>query len=288
MTQTRILLTGATGAVGSQLAIKLNALQVPFRVLVRSANNELLKTLPHAEIVMGDLANEESLTAALAGIKKAFLLTNSSAGAEQLQLNFVHAAHKAGVQHIVKLSQLAADERSPVRFLRYHARVENRIVELGMSYTFLRPNLYMQGLLALKNYIKHDGKFYASVGNAGISLVNIKDIAAVAAHALTEAGHENKIYNITGPATLTHYELAEIFSKILGKQITFIDVSPEQMEAALQAAGFPEWQLHGLIEDYAHYSRGEAARVYSTVEDITGQPAISFEQFVNDHQALFL
>lgn len=289
MTQATILLTGATGTVGTQLAITLNALHIPFRALVRNKqNNTLLQSLPYAEIVTGDMENEDSLTPALQGIEKAFLLTNSSERAEQLQLNFVHTAHKAGLQHIVKLSQLAADERSPVRFLRYHARVENRIKELGFTYTFLRPNLYMQGFTALKNYIKQDGKFYAAVGNAGISVVDVRDIAAVAARALTEAGHEDKIYNITGDQTLTHYQLADIFTAGLGKKATFIDVSPEQMKGALQAAGFPGWQLDGLIEDYAHYARGEAAAVYTTVKEITGVPAIGFAQFVTDHKELFL
>lgn len=289
MTQAKILITGATGAVGTQLAIKLNALQIPFRALVRNIeNNGLLQSLPHAEIVTGDMANKDSVARALQGIEKAFLLTNSSEQAEQLQLNFVNIAHSADVQHIVKLSQLAAVENSPVRFLRYHAKVENRIRELGCTYTFLRPNLYMQGFIALKDYIKNDGKFYAAVGNTGISVVDVRDIAAVAACALTAAGHENKIYNITGEETLTHYQLADIFSTVLGKKVTFIDVSPEQMRGALQAAGFPEWQLEGLIEDYAHYARGEAAAVCTTVKDVTGAPAIPFAQFVNDHKALFL
>jgi uncharacterized protein YbjT (DUF2867 family) len=289
MTQTTILLTGATGNVGSQLAKKLNAWQIPFRALVRNHNkNELLKSLPYAEIVTGDLADEASLATALQGIEKAFLLTDSSTQAEQLQLNFVNAAHKSGVQHIVKLSQLAADEHSPVRFLRYHAFIENRIKDLGLTYTFLRPNLYMQGFLAFKDPIKYDGKFYASVAQARISAVDTRDIASVAAHALTEPGHENKIYNITGEESITHYQMAAAFSTVLGKQVTFIDVTPDQMEDAVRAAGFPEWQVGGLIEDYAHYARGEAAAVYSTVKDITGVAAIPFEQFVCDHKELFL
>lgn len=288
MTQPTILLTGATGTVGTQLAIKLNELHIPFRALVRNNGNGLLKDLPMAQIVTGDLANAEDLNDVFDGIEKAFLLTDSSAQAEQLQLNFVNTAYSAGVKHIVKLSQLAADEQSPVRFLRYHAKVENRIKELGITYTFLRPNLYMQGFIALKDYIKNDGKFYAAVGNAGISVVDVRDIAAVAAVALTETGHENKTYNITGEETLTHYQLAELFSTVLNKKVTFIDVSPDQMKGALQAAGFPQWQLEGLIEDYAHYARGEAAAIYTTVKTVTGTPAIKFSQFVIDHKKLFL
>lgn len=289
MKMKKIFITGATGSVGTQLVKKLAALNIPFKALVRTNNSgDLLRSLPNAEVVVGDMANENNLIDALQGIDRAFLLTNSSEEAESLQLNFVTAAYKAGVKHIVKLSQFAADVHSPVRFLRYHARVENRIKELGLTYTFLRPNLYMQGLLAFSDYIKTDGRFYASIGNAAISVVDVRDIAAVAAIALTEAGHENKIYNITGPKALTHYEMANVFSKILGKQIAFIDVTPGQMEEALRAAGFPEWQVGGLLEDYAHYARREAAAVYSTTEDVIKMPATSFEQFVDDYKVLFL
>lgn len=288
MKQASIFISGATGAIGSELTKKLSALNIPFRALVRNPDHcGQLKRLPQAEIITGDLANESALVRAMAGIEKAFLLTNSSAEAEQLQLNFVNAAHQAGVKHLVKLSQLAADENSPVRFLRYHARVENSIRALGFTYTFLRPNLFMQGLISFKDYIKNEGKFYAPVENAAISLVDTRDIAAVAASVLTEHGHENRIYNITGKEALTHYQMADILSRILAKKITFINVSPEQMEGALLAAAFPDWQAKGLIEDYAHYARGEAAEIYNTVHEITGLAAIGFEQFVDDHKSFF-
>ncbi|NML40821.1 SDR family oxidoreductase [Chitinophaga sp. G-6-1-13] len=289
MTQATILITGATGNVGTQLVKKLAAAQVPFKAIVRNGdNNEYLKSLPLAEIIHADLADEVAIGKALQGMEKAFLLTNSSEQAEALQLNFVTAAHAAGVKHIVKLSQFAAAEQSFVRFLRYHARVENKIRELGMAYTFLRPNLYMQGLLAFADYIKKDGQFYAAVGNAAISAVDVRDIAAVAACALTEAGHENKIYDITGGEAVTHYQVADIFTKVLGKPVKFIDVSPEQMEGAVRAAGFPEWQVGGLIEDYAHYARNEAAVVSNAVPEVTGHAAISFEQFVEDYKTMFI
>ncbi|MBC9915143.1 SDR family oxidoreductase [Chitinophaga varians] len=289
MTQATILITGATGNVGTQLVKQLDAAQVPFKAIVRNGdNNDYLKSLPLAEIIHADLADGVAVSEALQGVEKAFLLTNSSEQAESLQLNFVTAAHQAGVKHLVKLSQFAAAETSPVRFLRYHARVENKIRALGMAYTFLRPNLYMQGLLAFADYIKKDGQFYAAVGNARISVVDVRDIAAVAACALTAAGHENKIYDITGGEAITHYQVADIFTNVLGKPVRFIDVSPEQMEGAVRAAGFPEWQVGGLIEDYAHYARNEAAVVSTAVPEVTGHAAIRFEQFVEDYKSLFV
>lgn len=288
MKNTIILVTGATGSVGTQLVKKLASADVSFKALVRSKEQgDLMASLPQAEIVIGDLSDNESLTRAMQGIEKAFLLTNSSEHAEQLQLNFVDAAHKAGVKHIVKLSQLAANTNSPVRFLRYHALVENRIKELGMDFTFLRANLFMQGLIAFGHYIKYEGKFYGSLENVAVSAVDIRDIASVAVKALTEPGHENKIYNITGPEAITHYEMAAVFSRILGHEVTYVDLKPQDLRSALSVAGFPAWQADGLIEDYAHYARGEAAEVSTAVHNITGRSPIKFEQFVQDYQQFF-
>ncbi|GAA3941384.1 SDR family oxidoreductase [Chitinophaga oryziterrae] len=248
--------------------------------MLRSPNKDI------PEAIQGDFNDPVSISKALQGIEKAFLLTNSSEQAENQQITFVELAKKAGVKHIVKLSQWAADKYSPVRFLRYHAAVEDKIRESGLTYTFLRPNLFMQGLLGFKEPIKQ-GKFFAAVGNARISAVDIRDIADVAAVALTQPGHENKIYNLTGPEAITHYQMAEELSKALNKQIIFIDVPPAAMKDAVLQVGFPEWQADGLIEDYAHYAKEEAASIESGIIDATGKPPRSFADFARDYAPAF-
>ncbi|MDO6434318.1 SDR family oxidoreductase [Flavitalea sp. BT771] len=286
MTQTKILITGATGSVGSELVKQLSAKHIPFRALVRTSDKT--NAFPaEAEIIQGDLGDPESVRQALQGIEKAFLLTNSSEQAEQLQSSFVDIAATAGIQHIVKLSQLHARPDSPVRFLRYHAAVEQRIKDAGMAYTFLRPNLYMQGLLGFRGFIAQQGKFFAAAGNARISLVDIRDIAAMAAAALLDKGHEYKTYDITGPQALTHEELAAHLSAVLEKPVHYIDVTPEQMQQSLLSAGFPQWQAEGVIEDYAHYARGEAAAVSPSVEAVTAHPPRDFKSFARDYAPLF-
>ncbi|WP_298739772.1 SDR family oxidoreductase [uncultured Chitinophaga sp.] len=291
MTQTTspsLLITGATGNIGFELAKQLSAKGVAFRALVRSKEKAgELALLPGVELVTADLADPESLATALKGIRRAFLLTNSSEQAETLQNGFADAARSAGVQHIVKLSQLAAAADSPVRFLRYHAAVEQHIKAAGMAYTFLRPNLFMQGLLGFSSTISSKGMFFAAIGDARISLVDIRDIATVAVAALTAEGHESKVYTITGPEALTHAELAAQFSAILGREIRFVQVSPEDMRKSLIDVGFPLWQADGLIEDYAHYARGEAAAVSADVQTVTGQAPRNFNTFVKDYARAF-
>lgn len=134
-----------------------------------------------------------------------------------------------------------------MRFLRWHAAVERRIRELGVGATFLRPNLYFQGLLALAGSIRAESRFFAPIGDARVSAVDVRDIAEVAAAALTKPGHEGRTYSITGPAAVTHAEVAVDISRAVGREITFSDVPPEMLAAALRGA-LPEWQVGGLLE----------------------------------------
>ena len=283
-----ILITGATGNIGGELVEQLTAQKVPFRAMVRHAKDvEALSQPEGVEAVIGDFDDETTVADALQGIERAFLLTPSTERAETQQKTFVELARRAGVEHIVKQSQWAAAADSPVRFLRYHAAVEEKIQESGLAYTFLRPNLFMQGLLGFRDTIVQQDKFFAAVGEAKISAVDTRDIAAVAAAALTGEGHTGKIYNLTGPQALSHAEMAEKLSAALGRPIQFVDVSPEAMHDTLLQVGFPAWQPDGLIEDYAHYARGEAAVVTGDTKAATGKAPHTFEVFARDYASAF-
>jgi uncharacterized protein YbjT (DUF2867 family) len=283
-----ILVTGATGNVGSELSRILSARAVPFRAVVRSTEAaQKSEALAGAELVEGDFDDSATIGRALNGIDKAFLLTPSSGQAEVQQTAFVDVARRQGVHHVVKLSQWAADPGSPVRFLRYHAAVENAIQASGLAHTFLRPNLFMQGLLGFRESIVAEGRFFAAAGDARISAVDVRDIAAVAAAALTEPGHEGRTYDVTGPEALTHAEMADHLSEALGRRVEFVDVPPDAMRQALVGAGFDAWQADGLIEDYAHYRRGEASAVAPGVREATGEPPRSFADFARDYAAAF-
>ena len=280
-----VLVTGATGNTGRAVLDALLGRGVPVRAMVRTEADR--SRLPAGvPAVAADFDDAASMAAALAGAGRAYLVTPSSEQAEAQQRRFADLAVQAGVGHLVVLSQLAADENSPVRFLRYHAAVEQHVRDLGIAYTFLRPNLFFQGFLAFAGTISAQGRFYAPIGDATVSAVDVRDIAAVAATTLTEAGHQGATYTLTGPASITHTQIATALTAALGRDITFIDVPPEAFADSLQGI-LPPWQVQGLLEDYAHYRRGEAATVSPAVVEITGRPPRDISQFARDYAPAF-
>ena len=282
-----MLITGATGTVGSEVVKRLSAHGIQVRAVTRDPRKVEAHRLPHVHVVHGDFEDVESMRRACAGVDRAFLVTNSTARTEEQQVAFTRVAHESGVQHIVKLSQLHADVRSPGRFLRYHAAVEAAIYASGLTFTFLRPNLYMQGLLNFHQSIREQSTFYIAARDARISAVDVRDLADVAVAAPTTAEHDNKVYALTGPEALTFTEMAHQLSRAVGRTITFVDVPPASMQAALADLGFPAWQAEGLLEELAMYRRGEAAEVEAGVRDALGRPPRAFAAFARDYAPLF-
>ncbi|RSN22461.1 NAD(P)-dependent oxidoreductase [Amycolatopsis sp. WAC 04169] len=276
-----VLVTGATGTVGSALIPALLARGVAVRAMTRDPG----RSVPGAETVVADLRDPESVAAALEGVDAAFLNSPSAADAAAHQIRFADLARDAGVKQLVVLSQYAANADSPVRFLRWHAEVEEYVRKLGIDHTVLRPNLYLQALLGFSRTIAQ-GFIAAPIGDAAVSAIDTRDIAAAAAVVLTDAGHTGRTYTLTGPRAVTHTEIADALSMVMGRSIVFHDTSADQFAAALNGL-LPPWQVDGLIEDYAHYARGEAAEVHTSVADLTGNPARDVTDFARDYAAAF-
>jgi uncharacterized protein YbjT (DUF2867 family) len=279
----RLLITGATGMIGSLLTDALVARGVEFSVMLRPGDSgDRIAGKPGVTSTEGDFDDPTSLRRALDGVDRAFLLTNSSERVEAQQVAFVEAAQAQRVGHVVYLSQLAADQRSPDRFLRYHGAVEAALMDSTVGWTFVRPNLILQAYLPFAAAIAQ-GVLQAPIGDAAVSVVDARDIAAVAAAALTEDGHVGETYTVTGPAAVTHAEIATEFGNAMGRPVRFESVPPEAFLAALTGAGMPEWQAEGLVEDYAHYDRGEASAVSADVAQLTGTSARSLHEFAHDY-----
>ena len=273
-----ILVTGATGATGRATADALTTRGVPFRPMSRS-----LSSADFA--VQADLDDAVSVRAALSGIRAAYVVTPSTERAEAQQKQFIDLAVDAGVRHVVLLSQLGSVIDSPVRFLRYHAAVEEHAFASGLEVTALRPNLFMQGLFAMSSIVKSTRVLPAPIGDAPVSLVDVRDIGEMAAHALTSPVPLG-IQTLTGPESLTHSDLAGHLSSATGDEIRFEDIPPAKFGEMLMGV-LPPWQVDGLLEDYAHYARGEAAGLSPAVPDALGRPARDFAAFANESSAAF-
>ncbi|TPW78351.1 NmrA family NAD(P)-binding protein [Schumannella sp. 10F1B-5-1] len=269
---TDILLTGASGSTGGAIAQALTERGETYRALSRRDRLALPAGGTH---VRADLDDKAALAAALDGVRAAFLVTPSTEQAESQQRSFIDTAVAAGAEHIVLLSQFAAAAESPVRFLRYHAAVEEHLSASGIGATILRPNLFMQGLLMFADQLR-EGILAAPIGDASVSAVDVRDIGAVGAAALT--GPPRGVLELTGPAALTHAEMAHELAAASDIPIRFADAPPAEFAAALRGL-IPDWQVEGLVEDYAHYAAGEASRVGSGVRDVLGRDPLDFSRF---------
>jgi len=273
-----ILVTGATGSTGRATAEALAARGVTFRPMSRRPSSADFS-------VQADLDDPDAVRESLSGIRAAYLVTPSTERAEAQQKQFIDLAVEAGVRRIVLLSQLGSVIDSPVRFLRYHAAVEEHALASGLEVTALRPNLFMQGLFAVSSIVRSTGLLPAPIGDARVSLVDVRDIGEMAAHALISPVPLG-VQTLTGPESLTHADVAGHLSSATGDDIRFDDIPPPKFGEMLTGV-LPPWQVEGLLEDYAHYARGEAADVSPAIPDVLGRPARSFADFADEHAAAF-
>lgn len=269
-----ILVTGVTGGTGGATATSLAAGGTRFRAMTRRSGVQMPAG---GEPVVADFDDHDSLRRALDGVRAVFLVTPSTEHAESQQIRFLDLAEAAGVEHVVLLSQFASRSDSPVRFLRYHAAVEERLLASSLGATILRPNLFMQGLLVFRSQILSSGTIGAPIGDAPVSTIDVDDIGAVAANALVSPQPQGTL-TLTGPEALTHADMADALGSASGRPIRFVPAAPEEFAAALTGL-MPAWQIEGLVEDYTHYARGEAGAITADVEMVLGRAPGSFEDF---------
>jgi len=282
-----ILITGATGNNGQELIRQLTAMGHRVRALVRKPA-EAAKLGGNIEVAPGDFDLPETLESALQGVEKAFLLTPVAEHFVQWQKDFIEAAQRAKIKHLVKFSGMGAHARSASELLKLHAEADEILRSSGVPFTILQPNSFHQNILSSANTIKAQGVFYWPLKNASQSTVDVRDISAVAAKVFTSSGHQGKTYVITGPEALTFQQAAEKLSSVLGRKIQYVDVPISAAADGMRNSGMPDWNVHAVSDLLAYVATGAAATVTDTVPRLLGRPATSFEQFVKDHRAAFM
>ena len=288
-----ILVTGATGTVGSEVINQLLKSNTPVRIKAAVHLNGVVRKMGDddgIETVPIDYNKPETLREALSDVDKLFLLSRDFPRMVELTSNAITEAKKSGIKHIVRLSAKGAELKAESPSLRMHRQVEEIIEESGIPYTFLRPNEFMQNFVNLHSpSIKSNSAFYMAVGDAKVGIVDVRDIAAVAVQALINSDeHYGRTYSITGREALSYYQIADILSEVTGKKVSYIDLPEGEFRRALREAGVDDWFIYvvlGMLDSY--YRSGIAAQLFPAVEEVTGRKPITFAQFAKDYAEAF-
>jgi uncharacterized protein YbjT (DUF2867 family) len=272
-----ILVTGATGTVGSEVVKQLVAAGERPRVFVRDpVKGQRLGS--QVEQVVGDLDRPETIAAALVDVDRLFLVTTQSPRQPDWECSVIEAATSAGVRRVVKLSVFNADQRSPLQIARQHRQAEHTLEESGLAATILRPVFFMQNLLGM---VRGD-KIATAAGKGRVAMIDARDIAAVAAAALLGDGHAGKTYTLTGPEALTFDDVARIVSQQTCRQISHVEVPPEGIRSTLQAVGVPAWFAGDMATLQSMLADGYEEDTTDDVRSVTGGPPRTLHQFAAD------
>jgi uncharacterized protein YbjT (DUF2867 family) len=285
-----LLITGATGTIGSLLVRELAEQSVPVRALVRSRERaRALLTLSTVDLVEGDLEEPTAIAAALSGITHIFVCTTPAPDQVILQGNVVEAAERTGRPiHLVTVSAVGAVPPDvPLQLAQWHRVTEAQIQSTNLPATILRPQFLMQNLLRVAPSIRTENMLCGSFHQARLPLVDAGDVAAVAAAVLTTDGHNGQSYTLTGPQALSYTEIAALFSNELGRPIRYVDMSADAYQEYLMSRKLPQWKVDDLTLLARSFQNGHTWPVTPSVAELTGRPARTLQQFIREHVATF-
>jgi uncharacterized protein YbjT (DUF2867 family) len=278
-----ILVTGATGTVGSEVVRHLAAAGERPHALVRDVEHARGRWGEQVEPVAGDLDRPEAIEAALTGVDRLFLLTRQTSRQPDQERDVIRAAARAHVQRIVKLSVFRADEHSPLQIARQHREAERALEQSGLAYTILRPVFFMQNLVTMLR----DTAIYTAAQQGRVAMIDARDIASAAVAALTGHGHEARTYTLTGPEALSFDEVADILSQQTGRQIRHVRVSATDVRNALRNIGTEAWFADDMAHLHDMLAAGYENVVTQDVQTVTGKTPHTLARFARDFAGAF-
>jgi uncharacterized protein YbjT (DUF2867 family) len=279
-----MILVTTAGNVGAEAVRLLAARGAPVRVLVRDPDKAKALAAAGAEIAVGDLDVPATLDAALTDVT-AVILVSPAVPAQEL--NVVASAARAGVGHVVKATSKASAD-SPIARRRGQAEIEAGLAASGLPHTLLRSNAYMQNVLALAPAIAVTNGFGSAAGKGRTGMVDTSDVAAVAAEiAASPSRHAGKTYRLSGPELISNYDVAAVLSELLGRTVTYTELSFDENKEAMIRAGVPAPVAEMNAQAFSLSAKGDAEWLSDDVPSILGRPARSFRQFAADHAAAF-
>ena len=279
-----ILVTGATGTVGSEvLASLLPAQAGQVRTLTRNPD----AVFPDAvEAVVGDLGSSD-LSLVLTGVDAVFLLSDGLHIAEH-DRRLATAAARAGVQRVVKLSALSVGHGAADPITTWHRAGEQAIRDTGLGWTFLRPTAFMSNALNWAPTVATHSVVYAPFAAGRTAVVDPADIGAVAAACLTQDGHDQQIYELTGPEALSPSDQVDTLARVLGRAVSYVEADPADVIHQMTSYGLPAELAHAVVELLRSSQEPFNSEPTSDIKAVTGRPARSFSAWAGAHRAAFL
>ncbi len=271
-----ILITGANGNVGSEVAQHLTQKNIPF----------LVTTHKQQEVSEGkvyfDFEQAQTFLPAFEGVEKLFLIRPPQiSDAKKYFLPLIQAAKQQGIKHIVFLSVMGVEN---IKFVP-HAKIEQYIRDAGIPYTFLRPSFFTQNIVNQHgDELRKENILYIPAGKGRTSFIDVRDIGEVGALCLTEDGHQDKAYTITGSEALTYYEVAKIFSEEIGRTITYTHPTLWQFRKHMLAKGIPSAYVTVMSVIYLTTILGLAKRITPELTTLLGRPPKTVREYAHDYR----
>jgi len=276
-----ILVTGATGTVGSIVVRLLRERGEPLRAMTRSPGGL------GPDAVFGDFDDPGSLAAAAREASAVFLLSAPGPTLPAHDLAMTRAAVAAGTGRIVKLSAIGTPDEPTDGLGSWHQPGEQAVRTSGLPWTILRPTTFASNTLSWRDSVQAGEPIENMYGDGRQAIVDPADVAAVAAAALTGAGHEGGIYTLTGPDLLTVPDQVRIIGTALGRSLSTVDLPVATARARMLAAGIHPSFVEVAVEGAALVRRGGNAVTTDDVSTVLGRPPREFAAWVRDHVQAF-
>lgn len=278
----KILIIGATGSVGFEVATRLSQLNQRVKIAVRNPEKAKSIKFKDTDFVHFEYNNPKTFDSAFENVDKVLLVSPPSyLGIQDIVKDAINSAIDKNIKLIVNISAISieSDLDKPMK------EIEDHIRKSGIDFVFIRPNCYMQNFQDLfRDLIVEENQISVPAEDSKTSFVDIRDVADVAVKALTDKSLVNKTFKLTGKQLLNMHVVAHLFSEGLNKEINYNKISDERFEKLLRAAGWPAGTIKGTMQLCSHIKSGETAIVSNDIEKILNREPIKFEQFIFDYK----
>jgi uncharacterized protein YbjT (DUF2867 family) len=288
----RVLVIGATGRVAADLTKRLLADGVTVRGLVRQPDKaaalfEGVTGNGSLELHSGPFDDTEVLARAYSDVDVAFLALGTSPDQIRLEKALIDGAATARIAQLVRLSVFDADPAATYEVPRRHALLDNYLAQSGVAHTLLRPTYFSSNLLPAAASIAGQDRWFGTAPDGRTAVIDTRDVADAAAVVITDPALHGTVQRLTGPDALTFPEIAEVFSAVLGRPISYVAVPESALREAYAARGVPDWLTDVAIGIDTAMQQSRHGQVTPDLARLTGRPPRTVADFVKDRQAVF-